>query len=114
LFHEFQDVFARSYEDLHGFYPSIIQHALPIKEEEKPVRKRQRHVNPALEATIKKEIEKLINAHIIFLYKYYEWVSNLVQVKKKNGDIRLCVDFYVLNKASVKDNFPLPNMELIL
>jgi hypothetical protein len=33
---------------------------------------------------------------------------------KKNGDIRLCVDFCALNRASVKDNFPLPNMELIL
>jgi hypothetical protein len=45
---------------------------------------------------------------------YSEWVSNLVLVWKKNGDIRLCVDFRGLNKAGVKDNFPLPNMELIL
>jgi hypothetical protein len=113
-FHEFKDVFAWSYEDLCGFDPNIIQHAIPIKEEAKLVRQRQRPINPALEATIRKEVENIINAHIIFPVKYYEWVSNLVPVQKKNGDIRLCVDFCALNRASVKDNFPLPNMELIL
>jgi hypothetical protein len=41
-------------------------------------------------------------------------VSNLVPVRKNNGDIILCVDFRALNRESVKDNFPLPNMELIL
>jgi hypothetical protein len=38
----------------------------------------------------------------------------MVSVRKKNGEIRLCVDFYALNRASVKDNFSLPNMEMIL
>jgi len=59
-------------------------------------------------------VEKLINAHIIFQVKYFEWVSNLVFVRKKIGEIRLCVDFHALNKSSVKDNFVLPNMEMIL
>jgi hypothetical protein len=62
LFHEFQDVFAWSYEYLCGFDPSVIQHTIPIKEEAKPVRQRQRPINPALEATIRKEVEKLLNA----------------------------------------------------
>jgi hypothetical protein len=66
LFREFKDVFAWSYEDLRGFDPNVIQHVIPIKEEAKSVRKRKRPINPALEATIRKEVEKLINAHIIF------------------------------------------------
>lgn len=56
----------------------------------------------------------MLTAHIIFPVKYSEWVANLVPVRKKNSDIILCVDFHALNKASVKDNFPLPNIELIL
>jgi hypothetical protein len=52
LFHEFRDVFAWSYADLCGFDPSIVQHVIPIKEDSKPVRQRQRLVNPTLEATI--------------------------------------------------------------
>jgi hypothetical protein len=33
---------------------------------------------------------------------------------KKTSQIRLCVDFCALNRASIKYNFPLPNMEMIL
>ena len=67
-----------------------------------------------MEATIRKEIEKIINSHIIFSIKYSKWESNLVPIRKKNRDIRLGVDLCALNRESVKDNFPLPNMELIL
>ena len=37
---EFQDVFAWSYGDLHGFDPALIQHTIPIKEGVKPVKKK--------------------------------------------------------------------------
>jgi hypothetical protein len=59
-------------------------------------------------------LEKLLKAGIIFPVKYSEWVSNLVHVRKITGQIRLCVDFGALNRASIKDHFPLPNMEMIL
>ena len=42
------------------------------------------------------------------------WASNLVPVRKTTSQIRLCVDFRALNRESVKDHFPLPNMEMIL
>lgn len=32
----------------------------------------------------------------------------------KNGDIRLCVDFWNSNRASLKDNYPVPNMDRML
>ena len=38
----------------------------------------------------------------------------MVQVKKKSGEIRLCVDFRNLNRASDKDNYPVPPMEKLL
>jgi hypothetical protein len=43
-----------------------------------------------------------------------EWVANLVPVRKKNGEIRLCVDFINLNRSSKKENNPLSKMEHIL
>ena len=36
------------------------------------------------------------------------WLSNIVLVKKKNRQIRCCVDFRNLNRACPKDEFPLP------
>jgi hypothetical protein len=42
------------------------------------------------------------------------WVANFVLVRKKSGEIRLCVDFQNLNRVSLKDNYPLPKMDYIL
>ena len=42
------------------------------------------------------------------------WLSNIVPVKKKNGQIRCCVDFWNLNKACLKDEFPLSNMDMLI
>jgi hypothetical protein len=49
--------------------------------------------------TIEKEVRKLLDAQIIIPLRYFEWVSNLVPVRKKNGEIRLCVDFMNLKKC---------------
>ena len=38
----------------------------------------------------------------------------MVPVRKKSGEIRLCVDFINLNKVPLKDNYPLPKMDHIL
>jgi hypothetical protein len=36
------------------------------------------------------------------------------QLEKKIGEIRLCIDFWNLNKVSLKDNYPFHKMEHIL
>ena len=41
-------------------------------------------------------------------------MANLVPVRKKSGEIRLCVDFQNMNISSNKDNYPVPPMEQIL
>jgi hypothetical protein len=63
---------------------------------------------------IEKEVKKLLDAKIIVPLRYSKWVANLVLVRKKNGEIRLCVDFRNLNKSSLKDNYPLPKMDHVL
>jgi hypothetical protein len=59
-------------------------------------------------------VNNLLDAKIIIPLRYFEWVTNLVPVRKKNEEIRLCVDFRNLNRSSKKDNYPLPKMEHIL
>ncbi|XP_070008233.1 uncharacterized protein [Nicotiana sylvestris] len=41
-------------------------------------------------------------------------VSSIVHVRKKNGQIRVCIDFKDLNNACPKDEFPLPIPELMI
>ena len=40
--------------------------------------------------------------------QYAEWISNIVLVKKKNRKLRVCVDFRDLNRATPKDEYPMP------
>ena len=46
--------------------------------------------------------------------EYPEWFSNVVLVKKANGKWRLCIDFTDVNRACLKDSFPLPRIDLIV
>jgi hypothetical protein len=41
-------------------------------------------------------------------------VSDLVPVRKKTGEIRLCIDFINMNRAFDKENYSIPPMEQIL
>jgi hypothetical protein len=114
LLKEFADVFSWTYEDLRTYDTSVIEHKIPLKEEAKPFRQKLRQINPMLLPIMEKEVKKLLDAQIIVPLRYSEWVANLVPVRKKNGEIRLCVDFRNLNRSSKKDNYPLPKMEHIL
>jgi hypothetical protein len=111
LLKEFADVFSWKYEDLRTYDINIIEHKIPLKEETKPFRKKLRQINPMLLPIMEKEVKKLLDANIIIPLRYSEWVDNLVTVRKKNGEIRLCVDFTNLNRSSNKDNYPLPKVE---
>ena len=53
---------------------------------------------------IEKETKTMLDARIIVPLRYSDWVSNLVHVRKKSGEIHLCVDFRNLNKCSLKEN----------
>ena len=45
---------------------------------------------------------------------YLEWLANIVVVKKKSGKWRVCVDFRDLNKACLKDPFPMPKIDQLV
>jgi ribonuclease HI len=114
LLKEFADVFAWTYEDLKTYDTSVIEHKIPLKEGAKSFRQKLRQINPMLLPVMEKEVKKLLEAQIIVPLRFSDWVANLVPIRKKSGEIRLCVDFRNLNKSSKKDNYPLPNMEHIL
>ena len=56
----------------------------------------------------------MLAAGFIKPIQHPRWLSNIIPVKKKNGQIRCCVDFRNLNKVCLKDKFPLPNMDLLI
>lgn len=86
----YHDVIGWGYEELKIYDTSIITHTIPLKPDVRPFRQRQRPINALLEPIIFKEVQKLLSAHIIFPIGNSTWVENLVLVRKKNGEIKLC------------------------
>jgi hypothetical protein len=39
------------------------------------------------------------------------WGAPIIFVKKKDGTLRLCIDFQQLNKSTVKNKYPLPKID---
>jgi hypothetical protein len=97
-----------------GLHPSIAMHRLAMQKNYPPVKQGQRKYRLELLPQIEAEVDKLIVAGFIREVKYPTWVSSIVPVKKKNGQIRICVDFRDLNKACSKDDFYIPISEILI
>ena len=107
-------MFTWPYDDLKSYDKTIFQHIIPLREGANLVKKKIRMMNPKLKPLVKLELEKLKKARIIYPIRHSDWLSNIVIVRKKTMEIQMRVDFRDLNKASIKDNFPFPNMEFLL
>ena len=114
LLKEYSKAFSWKYEDLKVYDTLVIQHITPIKENEKPFRRKLRRIKPLLLPLIWKEIRKLFDAKIIVSLRHSKWLANVVLVRKRNGEIMSCIDFRNINKVSLKDNYPVPKMGHIL
>ena len=82
---------------------SIVEHRLPIKPGYRPFKQAPRRFNPNVLDDIKKETKRLLEAKFILPCQYTEWISNVVPVYKKNGKLRVCIDFRDLYKATPMD-----------
>ena len=100
-----RDVFAWSYEDMQGLDPQLYQHQIHLSTDAKPVaQSKERNYT----AKVKKEIDKLLRVGFIRPVKQATWLIPIMVVPKKNGKIRICVDYRKLNTTTVIDAFPLP------
>lgn len=59
-------------------------------------------------------MEKLLHAGFVYPVPLTEWVSNLVLIDKKQGTIRVCVDYRDLNATCPKDNYLTPFIDQII
>ena len=80
-------MFAWTYEEFKTYDTNIIQHVILIKAGVKPYQQPLRKMHPKLEPLIQSEVKKLLDAKIILKVRHSEWVSNLVQVRKKSSSV---------------------------
>lgn len=60
------------------------------------------------------ELEILLKAGFIQPVEITDWVSPMVLLNKRNGKLRVCVDYRKLNACTQNDHFPLPFIILLL
>jgi hypothetical protein len=114
LFKEFHDIFAWSYEEMPGIDPNIVIHEIKTYPGAKPVRQNLCPVHPRKVVAIKMEVEKLLKECFIYPVPLTDWVSNIIPVNKKQGTIRVCVDYHDINRAFPKDNYLTPFVDQIV
>ncbi|GJX85961.1 hypothetical protein Tco_0336735, partial [Tanacetum coccineum] len=118
--------------DIRGIDPEFCSHKILLEDDYEPSVQHQRRVNPKIHDVIKKEVEKLLDAGLIYPISNSPWVSPVHCVPKKGGMTvvtneenelvptrlvtgwRVCIDYRKLNEATCKDHFPLPFMDLML
>nr|GFB05323.1 reverse transcriptase domain-containing protein [Tanacetum cinerariifolium] len=118
--------------DIKGIDLEFCSHKILLEEDYSPKVQSQRRVNPKIHDVIKKKVEKLLDAGLIYPISDSPWVSPIHCVPKKGGMTiikndenelvptllvtgwRVCIDYRKLNEATRKDHFPLPFMDQLL
>uniref|UniRef100_A0A1I7U677 RNA-directed DNA polymerase n=1 Tax=Caenorhabditis tropicalis TaxID=1561998 RepID=A0A1I7U677_9PELO len=110
LIDEFHDVFSKNSYDLGS---SETEPVHIYTNTEVPVKGRPYRVPVKYQAELEKHINSLLRSSRI-TESNTPWTSPIVLVKKKNGSLRVCLDFRKLNEVTIPDNFPLPRIDGIL
>ncbi|XP_070029418.1 uncharacterized protein [Nicotiana sylvestris] len=97
-----------------GLSTDLVVHKLPIDPAFPPVKQKMRKFKTDMSVKIKEEVTKQFDAKVIRVTRYPTWLANVVPVPKKDGKTRVSVGYHDLNKASPKDNFPLPNIHILI
>nr|GEW11063.1 reverse transcriptase domain-containing protein [Tanacetum cinerariifolium] len=117
---------------IRGIDPEFCSHKILLEEDYSPKVQSQRRVNPKIHDVIKKEVEKLLDAELIYPISDSPWVSpvhcvpkkeSMTVIKNNENELvptrlvtgwRVCIDYRKLNEATRKDHFPLPFMDQML
>lgn len=103
---QYDDIFSRN--DEYG-RTDLITHRI-ITEDGLPIRQKGKPINPVLQKDLQHQIDKWLEQGVIEPSQS-PWSFGLLAVPKKNGRLRWVIDFRALNARTVRDSFPLPNIE---
>nr|KAG5690731.1 hypothetical protein BaRGS_022422 [Batillaria attramentaria] len=110
LLHRFPDCFSKGDLDV-GFTAKVL-HDINLTDNV-PFKQRHRRVPPGMFDQVRDHLQQLLDSGII-RRSHSPWSSNVVLVRKKNNELRLCIDFRQLNARTIKDSYALPRIEEML
>jgi hypothetical protein len=92
----------------------LIEHSLNVSKTAKPIKQKLRRFARDKKEAIRAEVTRLLAAGFIKEVYHPEWLDNLVLIRKKNNEWRMCVDYTDLNKHCPKDPFGLPRIDEVV
>ena len=106
LFNDFGDTFSKDDDDLGCTH--LTSHSIDTGEA-RPIKQAPRRTPAAFEGRDKEALDKMLSRGTI-RESNSPWASPVVLVAKKNGSVRVCVDYRRVNDLTKKDAFPLPKI----
>lgn len=90
-----------------------VEHEIELEPGSKPPYLRVYHMSPLELAEVKRQLTELIEMGFIQPSKS-PYGAPILFVRKKNGKLRMCVDYRALNKITVKNRYPLPRIDELM
>ena len=109
------DTLLNSFSDVINTTPgraSLVEHVINTSNSP-PLRTAPYHLSQAWKDQLQAEIHDLLAAGIIWP-SLSPWSSPIIPVRKKDGSVRLCVDFRRINAVSVPDPYLMPRVDEII
>ena len=101
-------------EELPGMPPNIdIEFVIELIPGTSPIAKRPYRMAASELAELKKQLEELQRSGFI-RPSSSPWGAPVLFVKKKDGSMRMCVDYRALNEVTIKNKYPLPGLMIFL
>lgn len=88
----------------------VLEHHIELAPDAKPKAEPLRRRPQAHKVETDRQVKEMLKQNIIE-ESDSPWASAYVLVKKKTGELRLCIDFRPLNTVTKKTSYPLPNAE---
>ncbi|KAA0040547.1 pol protein [Cucumis melo var. makuwa] len=105
---EYPDVFS---DELPGLPPPReVDFAIELEPGTAPISRAPYRMAPAELKELKVQLQELLDKGFI-RPSVSPWGAPVLFVKKKDGSMRLCIDYRELNKVTVKNRYPLPRID---
>ncbi|XP_073049548.1 uncharacterized protein [Primulina eburnea] len=99
------------HEDFSGIPPDReVEFSIELIPDIVPISKEPYHLAPAEMKELKYQIQELLDKGFI-RPSYSPWGAPVLIVKKKDGSMRLCINYRELNRVTIKNNYPLSQIE---
>ena len=105
---QFPDVFPKELPGLPLDW--VIEFEIELLPGTAPISKARYQTAPAELKELKQQLQELLDKKFI-CPSYSTWGASVLFIKKKDGSMRMCIDYRELNKVTIKNRYPLPRID---